>query len=143
MMYVVLDHADAKSPVKSSESAAGLDLSSVESVDILPGKRALISTGLKITVPIGTYGRIAPRSGIAWKSGIDVLAGVIDADYTGVVKVILLNTDANETYRVNVGDRIAQLVLEKIIEDVHVCVCDTLPHVFGVRGDGGFGSTGV
>lgn len=128
-------------PVRGSTGAAGYDLTSTESHVILPGHRAVVGTGLVIEVPLGTYGRVAPRSGLAVKSGIQVGAGVVDSDYRGEVKVVLFNQDNSKTYTVKPGYRIAQLVLEKIecpeVEEIK----DELDST--ERGDGGFGSTGV
>ena len=91
-----------------------------------------------MTVPVGTYGRIAPRSGLASRDGIAVLGGVVDRTYTGEVKVVLLNT-GDHTVHIGVGDRIAQLVLE-VIKTPEVCSVDKLDVT--ARGAGGFGSTG-
>lgn len=128
-------------PVRGSTGAAGYDLTSTESHVILPGHRAVVGTGLAIEVPPGTYGRVAPRSGLAVKSGIQVGAGVVDSDYRGEVKVVLFNQDNSKTYTVKPGYRIAQLVLEKIecpeVEEIK----DELDST--ERGHGGFGSTGV
>ncbi|KAK0163631.1 hypothetical protein PV327_007295 [Microctonus hyperodae] len=113
-------------PVKSSALAAGYDLRSAYEYCIPPEGKALIKTDLQIKVPDGTYGRIAPRSGLAWKHFINVGAGVIDADY--------------RPFPIAPGDRVAQLICEKIeypmIEEVET-LDDTQ------RGSGGFGSTGV
>ena len=126
-------------PLKGSEHAAGYDLFSIEETRIPPRDKKLISTGISMAIPVGNYGRVAPRSGLAVKNFIDVGAGVIDADYRGEVKVLLFNLSENE-FKVNVGDRIAQLIIEKYtrteLEEV-----DDLDAT--VRGDGGFGSTGV
>ena len=126
-------------PSRGSEFAAGYDLSSAVDCVVPAGERSMVSTGISIQIPEGTYGRVAPRSGLAFKYGIDVLAGVIDFDYTGEVKVILFNTGSRD-FIIKKGDRIAQLVLEKIATpDVAVVLelADTQ------RGAGGFGSTGV
>ncbi|GAA5988795.1 hypothetical protein JCM11641_004855 [Rhodosporidiobolus odoratus] len=128
----------AKLPIRGSLLAAGYDLSSAEDKVVPAQGKALISTGLAIAVPEGTYGRIAPRSGLASKHMIDTGAGVIDADYRGEVKVLLFN-HAKEDFQVNIGDRVAQLILERIVtpEPQEVAsLTDT------VRGAGGFGSTG-
>lgn len=127
-------------PTRGSPGAAGYDLYSTDHVVILGGQRARISTGLIVVLPPGTYGRIAPRSGIAFSHGIDVLAGVVDADYQGEVNVILHNT-GHVDFTVMRGDRIAQLILEKIVTP-DVIEIDTLPGET-VRGASGFGSTGV
>ena len=132
-------HRAAKIPRRESPGAAGYDLSSVDDVTVPPGGRAIVRTGLSFAVPEGTYGRVAPRSGLAAKHGIDVLAGVIDEDYRGEVCVILLNA-GDEPFRIAAGDRIAQLVLERIATPMVVVVKDLDSTA---RGDGGFGATGV
>jgi dUTP pyrophosphatase len=130
----------ATTPVRGTPGSAGLDLSSVESGVVPPRGRAMVSTGLSVRVPEGTYGRIAPRSGLAAKHGIDVGAGVIDSDYTGVVKVVLFNHSDTE-FAYNPGDRIAQFVLEVIVcPDVEMV--DEILDEAKTRGEGGFGSTG-
>lgn len=102
--------------------------------------KGLCPTDLAIALPAGVYGRVAPRSGLAWKNSIDVGAGVIDEDYRGNVGVILFN-HSDSDFTVKVGDRVAQLILEKIaIADVEETEGE-LPTT--VRGEGGFGSTGV
>lgn len=137
-------------PAKATDGSAGFDLSSVERVVIPPGERRLVSTGLQIESPVGTYGRLAPRSGLAWKHGIDVLAGVIDRDYTGIVKAVLLNT-GSDPFTVEVGDRMCQIIFERY-ESCAPCkymtmkLGETPPDDAarpGERGSGGFGSTGV
>ena len=106
---------------------------------VIPAQgKAIIPTDISIAVPEGTYGRVAPRSGLAAKHHIDVGAGVIDADYRGPVGVVLFNLGKAD-YQVAKGDRIAQLVLEKIVV-ADVEECDDLDDT--VRGAGGFGSTG-
>lgn len=126
-------------PTKGSEYAAGYDLRSAYKYIIPARGKELIKTDLQIEVPFGTYGRIAPRSGLALKNHIDVGAGVIDADYRGNVGVVLFN-HSNEDFEIGPGDRIAQLICEKItypkIEEV-----DTLTNTN--RGEDGFGSTGM
>lgn len=126
-------------PKRGSEFSAGLDLSSAEDKVIPAGERALVKTDLSIACPPGTYARIAPRSGLALKRGIDTGAGVIDADYRGPVGVILFNW-GKEDFEIKIGDRIAQLILEQIVLP-DVVETDELPET--VRGEGGFGSTGV
>ena len=127
-------------PVRASLGAAGYDLFSTDSYVVLPGRRVVVSTGISIQLPPGTYGRIAPRSGLAVKHGLDTLAGVIDPDYTGEVKVVLQNLDASQPFVIRPGYRIAQLILEKF--EVAEVVETDAPEATQ-RGDAGFGSTGV
>ena len=108
--------------VVGSALAAGYDLSA--SADcVVPGRgRALVKTDISMACPEGTYGRIAPRSGLAWKKFIDVGAGVVDADYRGDVGVILFNF-GDEDFVVNPGDRVAQLILEKVLFEIGRASC--------------------
>ncbi|WP_051002479.1 dUTP diphosphatase [Magnetospirillum molischianum] len=126
-------------PSYGSAGAAGMDLSSIEETIVAPGDRRLVKTGIAGAVPSGFYARIAPRSGLALKHGIDVLAGVVDEDYRGEIGVILINT-GQTSFVVKAGDRIAQLIVEQIGRPAPIEV-DDLPDT--VRGAGGFGSTGV
>jgi len=131
---------EARSPVRGSSGAAGYDLASVVDVVVPARGRALVSTGLAVVVPPGTYGRVAPRSGLAVRHGIDVLAGVIDEDYRGPLTVVLANTGESD-FVVSAGDRIAQLVLISIRTPEVVIVGGDLGDT--QRGASGFGSTGV
>ena len=124
-------------PKRALPGSAGLDLSASEDVIIPPRKWKLVSTGLAMQIPGGYYGRIAPRSGLAAKNGIDVLAGVIDENYTGEVKVILMNNDDKE-FQVHCGERIAQIIFEKILVDDFEVVSELTETE---RGANGFGST--
>jgi len=126
-------------PSRATEGSVGYDLYSTIDTFIRPGETGIISTGIAVKVPSGTYGRIAPRSGLAAKSGIDVFGGVIDRDYTGEVKVILFNSSADD-FIVKTHERVAQLIIEKN-ETPDVAVVLTIEDT--VRGDGGFGSTGL
>jgi dUTP pyrophosphatase len=130
----------AKIPSQGSKYAAGYDLYAAEEVLVNTIGRKLVKTNISIAIPEGYYGRIAPRSGLAYKNGIDVLAGVIDSDYRGDIGVILLNTDHNLDFEVNVGDRIAQIIIEKY-HSVNWETVETLDAT--VRSEGGFGSSGV
>ena len=130
--------ARATLPTRGSAAAAGLDLYSIEVVNLQSLERKLVRTGLAVAIPEGFYGRIAPRSGLATKSGIDVLAGVIDADYRGEIQCLLHNT-SNEAIELPAQAKICQLIIEKIITPDPVWAED-LPDT--VRGSGGFGSTG-
>nr|ADE77591.1 unknown [Picea sitchensis] len=126
-------------PSRGSALAAGYDLYSANACVVPARGKALVPTDLSIAIPEGTYARIAPRSGLAWKHAIDVGAGVIDADYRGPVGVILFN-HSDQDFEIKAGDRIAQLITEKILTPQVLEVYD-LDSTF--RGVGGFGSTGV
>jgi len=126
-------------PSKGTPLAAGYDLYSSEEKIVAARGKELIKTSLMIAVPPGNYGRIAPRSGLAWKNFIDVGAGVIDCDYRGEVMVLLFNHSDND-FKVKHGDRIAQFIIEKITDTV-IEETDDLDQT--ERGVGGFGSTGV
>lgn len=129
----------AQVPTRGSSFSAGYDLVADESLKIPVNNRAMISTGIAIALPTKHFGRIAPRSGLALKNGIDVLAGVIDEDYRGEVKVILYNS-GDEDFTINKGDRIAQLIIQSYLAPV-LEVTNTLDDT--VRSEGGFGSTGI
>ena len=103
----------ARVPTKGSVKAAGHDLYAHEGTEIPAREQAVVGTGIAIGLPHDTYGRIAPRSGLAVKHRLTINAGVIDADYTGEVKVVLVN-QGSQAYRVEKEDRIAQLIIEKI-----------------------------
>ena len=114
---------------------------SAETLVVAPGTRALVATGIAIKMPPGLYGRVAPRSGLAVKHGIQIGAGVIDIDYQGEIKVLVFN-HGEDPFQVSTGDRIAQLILERhetpIIHEVLELSGDATD-----RGAGGFGSTGL
>ncbi|KAH0491397.1 hypothetical protein TgHK011_002831 [Trichoderma gracile] len=128
----------ARLPTRGSAFAAGYDLYAAKDTVVPARGKVLVDTDISIAVPAGTYGRIAPRSGLASKHFIDTGAGVIDADYRGPVKVLLFN-HADADYEIKEGDRIAQLVLERIVTP-DVVEVEELEE--SVRGAGGFGSTG-
>ncbi|XP_024151049.1 deoxyuridine 5'-triphosphate nucleotidohydrolase, mitochondrial isoform X1 [Oryzias melastigma] len=129
---------NATTPTRGSSKAAGYDLYSAYDYTIGPMDKAIVKTDIQIAVPHGCYGRVAPRSGLAAKHFIDVGAGVVDEDYRGNVGVVLFNF-GKETFEVKKGDRVAQLVCERIcypeLEEQ-----ETLDDT--ERGSGGFGSTG-
>ena len=126
-------------PTRGSKLAAGFDLYASEETVVKAQGKQLIATDLAIAVPYGYYARIAPRSGLAVKKFIDVGAGVVDSDYRGEVKVLLFNF-GTEDFQVNKGDRIAQMILEKIA----MVQCEEVEDLDDThRGEGGFGSTGV
>lgn len=113
---------DAIIPSKATPGAIGLDLHSVEPYIILPGQRVVVSTGIRVQLPDGVYGRIAPRSGLAVKHGLDVGAGVVDPDYDGEIRVVLFNHDSHAPFIIRPGYRIAQLILEKALDVSEVVV---------------------
>lgn len=125
-------------PTRATEGSAGYDLSSAIDCDIYPGQRMVVKTGFAWQFPSGYSGQIWPRSGLAAKHGIDVLAGLIDNDYRGEVGVVLIN-HGDRVFHVSIGDRIAQMVL--IAPGAFVAeLVEVLDET--QRGDGGFGSTG-
>lgn len=132
-------HEDAKVPYRANSNDAGADLAMVgDDVTLAPGERALLPIGWAMEIPVGYYGRIAPRSGLSSKKGIVVLAGVVDVPFRGEVKVSLLNT-GDEPVTFTSGDRIAQLVTEAcdystFVEEKELTTTS--------RGEGGFGHTG-
>ena len=134
---------DLSLPISASKFSSGVDLVSAEDADtvIEPGKIKLISTGIKIMIPEGYEGQIRPRSGLALKHGITVLntPGTIDSDYRGIVRVILINL-GEEDFNIQRGDRIAQLVIQKIFFP-NFKIVETLNKT--KRGEGGFGHSGI
>ena len=130
----------ATAPTRAHDTDAGLDLYALHPADIPPGGRQLVGTGVHVSIPPGYVGMICPRSGLAHKHGLAVLnaPGIIDAGYTGEIKVNLHNTDSRPQH-VDAGDRIAQLAITPI-PDAHLVQVDSLEAT--ERGDNGHGSTG-
>jgi len=133
---------DAVLPSRAHEGDAGLDLTTCERVELGPGERAVVPTGVAIALPDGFAGFVQPRSGLAARHGITIVnaPGLIDSGYRGELRVVLLNTDREHTFVAEPGDRIAQLVVLAVaaVEPVEVA---ELPG--SVRGTAGFGSTGA
>jgi dUTP pyrophosphatase len=125
-------------PKRGSALAAGLDVCSIEDLRIEAKQRVTARTGLAVAIPPGFYGRVAPRSGLAAKNGLDVLAGVIDSDYRGEVCCLLYNT-GDEVIDLPAGSKICQLIVEQIITPDATWVTELDETA---RGAGGFGSTG-
>lgn len=125
-------------PQRGSKLAAGLDVCAIEDLTIGPRQRVMAKTGLAVAIPEGFYGRIAPRSGLAAKNGLDVLAGVIDSDYRGEVCCLLYNT-SSEVISLPAGSKVCQLIVEQIITPEAEWANDLDETA---RGAGGFGSTG-
>lgn len=139
--FVRLDER-AKMPVKANATDAGYDLYALEDGVVQPGERKLFRTGISIAIAFPLYGRIAPRSGLAVKHGIDVLAGVVDSGYRGDVGVLLYNT-SNVPFEVTSGMRIAQLIFELAFDPKLVEVGQPSDLEASDRGAAGFGSSGV
>ena len=133
---------DAVLPSQAYAGDAGLDLAAAESVTIGPGERAVVGTGLAVAIPDGYTGLVVPRSGLAARNGIGKVnsPGVIDAGYRGEVRVVLLNTDRRESFTVEPGMRIAQLLVVPV-PPVRLVEVDELPE--SERGERGFGSSAV
>jgi dUTP pyrophosphatase len=131
---------DAVVPVRAYDGDAGLDLAACERVELGPGERALVGTGLAVAIPEGHAGFVQPRSGLAAKNGVTIVntPGLVDSGYRGALKVILLNTDEREPFVVEPGMRIAQLVVLEL-PDVDPVEVDELPA--SERGVRGFGSS--
>jgi dUTP pyrophosphatase len=134
--------ARARLPTRAHPGDAGLDLYAVQPAVLAPGERASIPTGIAVEIPPGHAGLVLPRSGLAARHGISVVnaPGLIDADYRGEVRVLLLNTDREQAFELVAGDRVAQLVIVAVtiseVDEVQ-SLTDT------VRGAGGFGSSGA
>lgn len=133
---------DLPLPAYARPGDAGLDLCAADGVTVEPGARVLVRTGIALAIPDGFAALILPRSGLALRHGLTVLnsPGLIDSGYRGEVKVLMVNTDRYVAVKLTRGDRIAQLVVQRI-EDVQLTEVDELPPT--ERGTGGFGSSGV
>lgn len=132
----------ASIPAQARKWDAGYDLTAVESGYIRAGQRRLIGTGIHVAIPDGYVGFIKPRSGLAFRHGIDILGGVIDSGFRGEVKVILINHGDME-YRWGTGDRIAQLVIQPVMSVDFTEVPLVSDLAVSERASAGFGSTGV
>jgi dUTP pyrophosphatase len=132
---------DLPLPSRAHPGDAGRDLFAAADVDLAPGQRAVVGTGIAIALPDGYAAFVHPRSGLAAEHGVTIVnaPGTVDAGYRGEIKVILLNTDPEHAVRLRRGDRIAQLVIQRVEMPVFLEV-ETLPGSH--RGDGGHGSTG-
>jgi len=132
---------DATLPTRAHEGDAGLDLYAAESARLEAGERASVGTGIAVEIPPGHAGLVLPRSGLAARHGISLVnaPGLIDSGYRGELRVLLLNTDLNDAFEVNPGDRIAQLLITPFAA---VAPLEALELTVSERGDGGFGSSG-
>ena len=133
---------DAVVPQRAYEGDAGVDLAACERIELAPGERATVGTGLAVAIPAGFAGFVQPRSGLASRHGITIVnaPGLIDAGYRGELRVVLLNTDPRERFVVEPGMRIAQLVV-LAVPDVELLEVEELPET--ERGVRGFGSSAV
>ena len=142
-MDVLITRLDPDVPLPSyaRRGDAGADLVAAEDVDLAPGERALVRTGVAIALPAGYAAFVHPRSGLAARHGVTVVnaPGTIDAGYRGEIQVILLNTDPARPVSFRRGDRIAQLVVQRV---EHVTFCEVAALPGSARAEGGFGSTG-
>jgi dUTP pyrophosphatase len=134
--------AEAVVPERAYHGDAGLDLAACERVELGPGERAVVGTGLAVAIPEGHAGFVQPRSGLADRHGISIVnsPGLIDSGYRGEIRVLMLNTDRSEAFEVAVGDRIAQLVIVRA-EAIEFEEASGLDET--ARAAAGFGSTGV
>ena len=138
MININLLHEDAITPSRGSEESAGLDLHTIESVTIPPGHRALLKTGIAMSMPAGYTGLIWPRSKLAAKMGVDVLAGVVDSDYRGEIMISLLNTGL-DTVEIKTGDKVAQMIIQRHYSDMQINVVEDLGET--MRGKAGVNSS--
>lgn len=143
MLEIAVQRLDAELPLPSyaHPGDAGADLRAAVAVDLAPGERALVPTGVAIALPDGFAAFVHPRSGLALRHGLSVVntPGTIDAGYRGEIKVLLINHDLTENVRIERGDRIAQLVVQRV-EQARFVPVDSLED--SDRGSGGYGSTG-
>ncbi len=138
---VVMLDPDLPLPSYAQPLDAGADLCSAEDIDLAPGERALVGTGVSLAIPGGWVGLVHPRSGLAHRAGLSIVnaPGTVDAGYRGEIKVNLINLDPRETVAIRRGDRIAQLLIQRVAHAVFTQT-DRLPD--SARGAQGFGSTG-
>lgn len=129
-------------PAYAKPGDAGLDLRSAVDASLKPGERCMVPCGIKVAIPQGHAGLVIPRSGLAAHHGITIVnaPGLIDSGYRGEIQAVLLNTDAQQSFEITKGDRIAQLVIVKVTE---VCIVETEQLDMTSRGDEGFGSSGA
>lgn len=141
LIKIALLDKSVSTPKYAHQGDAGCDLFSRVDMTLDPGERALVPTGVAMSIPVGYAGFVQPRSGLAIKHGISIVntPGLIDSHYRGELGVVLINLDKSKTFEIKKGDRIAQLVIQKVENVTFECV-DELDQTG--RGTGGFGSTG-
>ena len=138
VIQVILLSSTATAPTTGTKHSAGIDLACDEAFTLQPNERRLIGTGIAMAIPLGMWGEIKPRSGLAGNYGIDIMAGVIDSDYRGEIKVLMIN-QGNRPLHCWPGDRIAQMVVQRH-ESVKIMAVNELENT--ARGSECFGSTG-
>ena len=138
VIQTILLSDTATAPDTGTKHSAGIDLACDAAFTLQPNERRLIGTGIAMALPTGTWGELKPRSGLAVNYGIDIMAGVIDSDYRGEIKVLMYNT-GNRPLRCEAGDRIAQMIVQEH-KAAKIMIRNELDNT--VRGSGGFGSTG-
>ena len=145
-LAVVRLDRDLPMPSRAHEGDAGVDLFSAQNIELAPGQRALVPTGVAVAIPVGMVGLVHPRSGLAARVGLSIVnsPGTIDAGYRGEIKVSLINTDRQTPIVVHRGDRIAQLLVQRVElpELVEVASFDEAGLAGTTRGEGGHGSSG-
>lgn len=142
MRIPVLLDAPTSLPTYAHDDDAGADLRAACAVTLLPGERAVVGTGVRLALPAGHVGLVAPRSGLAWRLGLSIVnaPGIVDAGYRGEIKVCLINLDPHRPIELAAGDRIAQLVVVPYVK-ADFQVVDDLDET--KRGTGGYGSTDI
>jgi dUTP pyrophosphatase len=138
MIKVKRIHELAVVPRRNNPTDAGADLCAVEQLSIPPMSRSIVGTGISLEIPEGFYARIAPRSGLAAKHGIYVLAGVCASSYRGEIKVVVLTTDTEKAFHITYGDKIAQLIIE---QHFNFPLVESEELSLTTRGNKGFGSS--
>ena len=145
-LAVVRLDPDLPLPSRAHPGDAGIDLFSAADVEVAPGQRALVGTGLAVAIPVGMVGLVHPRSGLAARVGLSIVnsPGTIDAGYRGEIKLSLINLDPGQPIRINRGDRIAQLLVQRVeLPDlIEVTSFDEAGLGGTTRGEGGHGSSG-
>lgn len=144
IVSIPIKQLDADLPLPSCAYVgdAGVDLCTTQDIELSPFERKLVPCGIALALPPGYAGFVMPRSGLAVKHGISIVnsPGLIDSNYRGEIKALLINLDSHEVFHASRGDRIAQLVIVRV-ETASFAACSELP--FSERGEGGFGSSGV
>lgn len=141
LLYFKLEEENAQIPKRATSGSVGYDLYASEDIIIKAHDKNIVSTGISTKIPQGYYGRISPRSSLTVNHFIDIGAGVIDPDYRGIIKVVLFNFSDND-FHVKIGDRIAQLIIEKVLVTNVIQIHKNMNLDKTDRGTGGFGSTG-